>query len=171
MVKDGKTAAVVIGLAAATIGLIYATKAKAAPPEEGGVTIVIYDEWGNPVPTNSPAILTEGARYTMVVTVTNMTTKATEPPTPWEATLTISVSASVGGLGIMTPSVKAEYFAAGQTRAFSYALSVPLGYGGLIGSAVALVKDPTGVTLDSATEPITVTEIPIDYGAGIVIGV
>ncbi len=133
-----------------------------------GVTIVIYDEWGNPVPTGSPAILQEGASYTMEVTVTNQSTKA---GTPWEATLTIDVSAVVDGSAIMTPSVSAEYFTAGQTRAFSYSLSVPLGYGGFSGSAQALVKDPAGVTLDSATEPLTIGEIPIDYAAGIVIGV
>ncbi len=157
-----------LGLAA-TVGIAAIAMAKPPEePEEGGVTIVIYDEWGNPVPTGSPAILEEGASYTMVVTVTNMSTKA---GTPWEATLTIDVSAIVEGSAIMTPSVKAEYFSAGQTRSFSYPLSVPLGYGGFSGSAQALVKDPTGVTLDSATEPLTIEEIPIDYGAGIVIGV
>lgn len=133
-----------------------------------GVTIVIYDEWGNPVPTGSPAILQEGASYTMVVTVTNLSAKA---GTPWEATLTIDVSAVVDGSAIMTPSVLAEYFGAGQTRSFNFALSVPLGYGGFSGSALALVKDPAGVTLDSATELLTIEEIPIDYAAGIVIGV
>ena len=157
------------GLGLALVGVLgLASLARAAPPEKEGVTIVIYDEWGNPVPTGSPAILQEGASYTMVVTVTNMSTKA---GTPWEATLTIDVSAVVDGSAIMTPSVSAEYFTAGQTRAFSYALSVPLGYGGFSGSALALVKDPTGVTLDSATEPLTIEEIPIDYAAGIVIGV
>jgi len=166
--KDGKKAAVGLGLVAALGAIYFASRAKAAPPEEGGVTIVIYDQYGNPVPSGSPSILTEGASYTMVVTVTNMSTKA---GTPWEATLTIDVSAVVDGSAIMTPSVKAEYFAAGETKAFSYPLSVPLGYGGFSGSALALVKDPTGVTLDSATEPLTIEEIPIDYAAGIVIGV
>lgn len=157
-----------LGLAAA-VGI--AALARAAPPEEpeeGGVTIVIYDEWGNPVPTSSPAILNEGGIYTMVITVTNMTTKA---GTPWEATLTIDVSAAVDANAIMTPSVEAQYFAAGQTRTFSYALSVPVGYGGFSGSALALVKDPDGVPLDSATELLTIAEVPIDYAAGIVIGV
>ncbi|MBA7560639.1 hypothetical protein ES708_02268 [subsurface metagenome] len=168
MPKDGKKAAVGLGVAAALgAGIYFATRAKAAP-EEGGVTIVIYDEWGNPVPSGSPSILEEGASYTMVVTVTNMSTKA---GTPWEATLTIAVSAVVGGNDIMAPSTKDEFFTAGQTRNFNFALVVPMGYGGFSGSAVALVKDPTGVTLDSATEPLTIEEIPIDYGAGIVIGV
>ena len=139
-----------------------------APLTPSGVTIVIYDEWGNPVPSGSPSILTEGASYTMVVTVINQSTKA---GTPWEATLTIDVSAVVEGSAIMIPSITDEFFAAGETKPFNYALSVPLGYGGFSGSAAAIVKDPTGVTLDSATEPLTVEEIPIVYGAGIVIGV
>lgn len=162
-----KIAIVSLGLAAAVVVVLVA-KAKGAPPEEGGVSIVIYDEWGNPVPTGSPAILAEDASYTMVVTVTNLSTKG---GTPWEASLTIEVSAVVDASAIMSPSLKIEYFAAGQTRTFNYALSVPLGYGGLSGSALALVKDPSGVTLDSAMEPLTVEEIPITYGAGIVIGV
>lgn len=170
MVKDGKKALISLGLASV---IIYAItkKVKAAPPEIGGVTIQIYDEYGNLVPSGSPVTLLEGKSYTMIVTVTNLSTKPTIPPTPWEATLTIDVKASVGGNAIMTPSVKAEYFTAGQTRAFNYTLNVSLGYGKLTGSALALVKDPIGTNLDSATESITVEEIPIDYGAGIVIGV
>lgn len=169
MATDGKKGAVVIvGLGAVIAGVMLATRAKAAPPEEGGVTIIIYDEWGNPVPTNSPAILIEGAIYTMVVTITNMSFKAGEP---WEATLTIDVTAIVDGSNLMTPSARNEYFSAGQVRSFSYSLNVPLGYGLLSGNAQALVKDPAGVTLDSATELLTIEEVLIDYGAGIVIGV
>ena len=166
--KDGKKAAVVLGAAAlGAAGIYLATQAK-AEEEKGGVTIVIYDKYGNPVPTGSPAHLTEGETYTMVVTVTNMSAKA---GTPWEATLTIDVAAAVGSSNIMTPSVADEFFTANQTRSFSYTLVVPMGYGGLSGNAAAIVKDPDGVTLDSATEPLTIEEIPIDYGAGIEIGV
>lgn len=169
MADKKKAAAVGIGLGLAGLAAYALTReVEAAPPEVGGVTIQIFDKYGNPVPSGSPALLTEGESYTMVVTVTNLSTKA---GTPWEAMLTIDVSAGVDGLDIMTPSVKAEYFDAEQTRSFSYPLSVPLGSGGLSGSASALVKDPTGVTLDSATEPLTIEEIPIIYGAGIVIGV
>lgn len=168
--KDGKKVAAVVGGVGLAGLTAYALtrKVEAAPPEVGGVTIVIYDKYGNPVPSGSPAILTEGESYSMVVTVTNMSTKA---GTPWEATLTIDVSAGVDGVDIMTPSGTAEYFDAGQTRSFSYPLDVLLGYGGLSGNASALVKDPAGVTLDSATEPLTIEEVPIIYGAGITIGV
>lgn len=167
--KDGRKAAIGLGLVAALGAAViyFATRVEAAP-EKGGVTIVIYDKYGNPVPSGSPAILREGEPYTMVVTVTNMTTKA---GTPWEATLTIDIGAVVDGHTIMAPSVVDEYFSAGQTKNFSHALSVPMGYGGFSGVAVAVVEDPAGVTLDSATEPLTIEMVAIDYAASIEIGV
>lgn len=168
--ENRKKAAVVLGLAAALGASIYlATKAEAAPERElkAKVGIEILDSQGNLVPHNSPAVLTEGESYTMVVTVTNMSTKA---GTPWQAVLTIDVSAAVDGSNLMPPSVDYEPFAAGATENFSYPLSVPLGYGGFAGSAVAIVRDPLGATLDTAIESLTIVELPIVYGAGIVIG-
>ena len=170
MPKDGKKVAIGAGVVTVLVGTIALTrKAKAAPPEIGGVTIQIFDKYGNPVPTGSPAILTEGETgYRADVTVNNLSTKKGEP---WEATLITEVVASVDGISLIDLIPEIEYFAAGESKIFSFTFDVPLGAGGLAGNISAIVKDPTGVTLDSAVELLTIEEVPIIYGAGIVIGV
>ena len=173
MEKEKKTGLIFLGALAVGTGLTVALAAmgKAAPPEpgEGGaiIEIEIYDSEGNPVPSNSPRALDEGSSYTVRLTITNTSTKA---GVPWDAILTVGIGAITSYTTLITAQEKAELFSAEQTRSFDYPINVPLGSGGETGYISAWVDDPDGTTLASALEDITINEIPIDYGAVIVIG-
>ena len=181
MDKKAKVAAALTGLGAVG-GLIYAfTRPKKEeippvppPPGEGGATIgiTILDAQGNPVPQNSPAALLEGQIYTVMLTITNTTTKAGQP---WATPLQVSIFAGTN-LSTFIPSQIASYnFGAGEIKILTFPLGIPVGTGGETGQVVARVFSPIDVGLTSplATdiEPITIGTIAIIYGATIVIGV
>ena len=172
-IKNGKNligAGVILGVA----GIAYAlSQKKEIPPEEEAAQIIIeiFDAEGNPVPTQSPAIVDEGSDYTIRVTVVNQSTKA---GVLWEAELNISVHVTadttifINGLtdGFLTHS-----FAAGESWAFTWPISIPVGFGASSGLIDARVTSPYGIVLASAQEQLTIQEVAIDYGATIVIGV
>ena len=170
MPKDGKTA-MIVGLGVATAGVILlATKAKAEPPDEegAGVIIEILDSEGNPVSHNSPVELVEGESYQANIWVTNQSTKAGEP---WEAVLEIIVGAHISSTDLIPAAATMVPFAAGQTASKAYPFTVPMDTGGETGQILVRVKDPTGVELAYALEPINIIAIEIIYGAVVVIGV
>jgi len=172
MVDDNKKVALGLGVGLLAVGgLAYALTRKPAPPEErppaAGIDIKVYDAQGNLVPSNSPLTLTEGESYTVVLTVTNQSTKA---GTPWEATLEVVIYAGTDYTTLIPVTARSEYFGAGETRTFSYSMNVPLGTGGEMGNIVATVNDPTGVKLADAIEYFSIEEVPIVYGATVVIG-
>jgi len=175
MAKDGKKAAVGIGLATALGGIYLATKGKAAappppPPEGAGVEIEIRDSEGNLVPHDSPASLNEGETYTVKITVTNMTTRG---GLPWEAALTTNIHAWVtDGFATVTLIVKhdnVDTFAGGQAIPYNYLIFHEIGTGGMNGGIFVTVYDPFGNVLKQVNEDLIIIALPIIYGAGIVI--
>ena len=111
-----------------------------------------------------PFLFVEGTGpYTVNVTVTNASMKGTQP---WPATLTLDVDA-VGPSIYVAESTQAN-FGAGQQLMFSFPFSIPWGDVG-VGNIVAKVKDPTGVVLDEASVGFTIEEVPIDYGADVIV--
>jgi len=160
--------AVAIGLGAAAIGgVILVTifrKAKAVPEE--GITIEVYDQFGNKIPRTGSFNLNEGQSYTLKANITNTSTKGGQP---WEATLGIGVTIKANSSNLISPSSKSEYFGAGATKSFSYSFSVPLGYGGLTGAIGVAVSGPDGAIIASASELIYLIEVSVEYGASIVI--
>lgn len=164
-------AKVIAGIGIGALSIFGISRLLAQPPPEGdgaAIGIVILGPDGLPVPKNSPASLLEGESYTVQVTVVNASTKAGQP---WEATLDV-ITYGDGAVTYFYPPVSVtELFAPGQDRTFEYPLNIPMGYGGQSGSVWAWVRDPAGVELARASEPITIESVAIVYGADIVIGV
>ena len=173
--EDRKKAGVGIALTGLAAGgaLVFALSRKAEavppPPGEGAATIVItvYDSQGNPVPSNSPFNLDEGGSYTIVLTVTNQSTKGGQA---WAATLGVWIGVIVDSIELM-PVTGGDYvFAAEETQTFSYTLSVPIsGYGGKVGQITASVISPNHVTIAGDVEYINIVTLEVVYGATIVI--
>jgi len=165
-----KAAAAVAGMGAIGLAYFLATKAKAAPPPgaQASIGIEILDAQGNPVPHNSPATLVEGESYIARLTVTNRSTKAGQP---WEATFEIVAHASTAYETLIPVTATQEYFGPGETRAFDYPFTVPLGTGGQSGQISGVVNDLTGVRLARAIEDFTITTVEIIYAAEIIVGV
>lgn len=105
---------------------------------------------------NSPATVRESESYLVRVTVTNRTFKAGQP---WEATLTVIVSASVDTVDLVPYDTWTELFNANETRIFESALNIPSGVAGMTGGIVADVFDPAGNLLVSASESLVVERI------------
>jgi hypothetical protein len=164
MVNKG---AVVVGsLAVGGALFLMLTKKAKAEPEEGEIIIEIYDSDGNPLPHNSPFSLEEGESYTVKLTIKNTSTQG---GTPVAVSLGIGISASAGGTTLIASRVDAKSFAAGETKTFSYSLVIPMGLGGESGTIAAWAEAPDGTDLATAQESLVITEMPIDYGATIVI--
>lgn len=159
-----KRAALVVGVGLAGLALYLVTRAKAAP-SEGAAASVTIEVLG--AESHSPIELLESESYTVRVTVTNQSIKA---GVPCEATLDIFVTAG-SELVRLIPDVlsRDEYFAAEQTRAFEYLISVPIGM--LPGDILAEVYDPAGEILARAFEYFTIISIEITYAATVSIGV
>ena len=114
--------------------------------------------------------LDEGGTYTAVVTVTNQSTKGGEP---WPATLKVVAQASAEGMVLLPSTQQSGDFSAGQTKSFNFTLEtdyLATGTGSISGSITVDVLDPGNNVVANAVASITVNEIPIDYGAGVVIG-
>ena len=159
---------IILGLGALAAGAILLFKKKPAlGDEKAAIEIVILDAQGNPVPKNSPSQLTEGEAYTVVLTVTNQSVKN---EIPWAATLGIGISTATDSTQLIPAQVSLESFAAGETRSFSYLMSVPLGTGGETGAISGWLEDPSGFAFASTNEPLNIIAIPIEYRATIVIG-
>ena len=110
-------------------------------------------------------LFTEGqGPYTVNVGLTNASSKA---GIPWPAQLTMDIDV-VGPRSYVAETRAADY-AAGERKDFSFSFSIPLGDIGN-GTITVVVSDPSGVVLDSATMGFMIEEVPIDYGADIVIG-
>lgn len=161
--KNGIITAGIVGLGGLAAILILTRGAAAG---QGNIVIEILDENGNPIPPSNSFDLEEGGNYQVRLTVTNTSMKG---ETPWEATLTVGLTVVIGGTTYVSAS-SPENFSAGQERQFTYPFTLELGTGGLSGPIDASVKDPNGVTLGSASDTIHVIEVPIVYGADIVIG-
>jgi len=109
-------------------------------------------------------IFTEGTGpYTIKVGVTNASTKA---GTPWPAQLIMEIDMT--GPRTYVSDIKVADYAAGERKDFSFQYSIPLGDIGS-GNVIVAVSDPNGVVLDTASIGFTIEEVPIDYGADIVI--
>jgi len=171
MVEDNKKVALGLGLGlAAAGGLVYALTRKppVEKPSAAEIVIKVYDSQGRLVPHNSPLDLEEGESYTIVLTVTNQTTKA---GTPWEASLGVGIHVFVDSIDLIPPDFRyGEYFAPGQTREFSWPLDIPLDIGARSGSINASVLDPDGRRIASDIKPLNIIAVEIIYGATVVIG-
>lgn len=166
----------IVGAAMVIGGIAYASRDKKAPPESAPTIVIeILDAQGNPVPHNSPAALTEGASYSIRLTVRNTSTKG---GMAWPATLSLDVYAGTNEITLTYPPITAFNFDGGQTRVLdsvvwpALAFNVPMGTGGQAGNIIARVLNPTvgGVDLAKAVDSFTITTIAIIYGATIVIG-
>lgn len=109
-------------------------------------------------------LFTEGSGpYTINVGITNASMKA---GTLWPAQLSMDIG--VVGPSIYVDETRVADYAAGERKDFSFSFSIPLGEAGS-GSIVVVVSDPNGVSLDSANIEFTIEEVPIDYGADVVL--
>jgi len=163
-------AAVMIGAAAvATVGAVaFATYKKETA---AALEIIIYDQFGNPVPRNSPLELVEGDPYTIVVKITNTSTKK---GVPWSATLItlLTVNGAVpAGLIYLVDISDVYSYGPNESRQISQAFTVPLGFGGYAGGAAAYLTDPDAVELDSVVDNINYIIVPIVYNVGMILDV
>jgi len=164
-------AAVGVGLGLAAVGIIVlASRAKGAPPEEeeGVLKIEILDSEGNPVPSNSPALLAEGEDYTLRVTITNQSTKGGEP---WPAALSFSVYAGTNLQTFIPVTSYTASFGAGESIAYTWPLNIPMGTGGQSGNVLVTVWDPDGIQIASGIVYFDIQTVEIIYDADIVVGV
>jgi len=171
MAKDGRKAGIVLGVGAAIGGVILAIRAKAVPeppPEQAGATIAIqvFDEQGRLVPASSPITLEEGSRYTVVVLVTNQSTRAGQPS---PATLFLLVMGNTDVRTILGLAKTRKDYAAGETKETTHWMDVPAGSGGESGQIIAEVQDPNQNEVASTVEYFTIGMAPIIYGATVTI--
>lgn len=141
------------------------------------VSIAIYDSEGNLMPSTSPVSLVEGGTYGMQVTATNTSTKAGVPCRAFftgEVGVWLS-SSETGFIQMMEAADIPADFGAGETKTFGpYSFTIPAGTGGIpdmLAVAGAGFFDPAGHSVGSASENITITETPIEYGVDVDIGV
>ena len=153
-------------LAVLTAGALAVPLLLRKKPEEAPVQIEILDAQGNPLPRNSPFILSEGASYTTRVTITNTSTRA---GTPWPADLSIGINAATPLTQLIPAQLTPASFAAGETKSFNFPLNIPWESGGQVGEITAWVKDPGGIVIGSAVAPITIEAVAVDYSATITI--
>jgi len=174
---ERKTGIVAAGAVAGITIVLLAARAKAKPPtppgEEAALKIEVFDSEGQPVPHNSPFILTEGQSYTVVISVTNKTTRG---GIPWEATLggyaELAIMRADWPMPIVLFSGSLDaFYIANETKQFNFPFNIPVGYGESGGEIIAAVTDPTGIVLASASEPTTIASEETVYAAEIVIGV
>ena len=168
---DKEKAVAAIGGLGLVGGLVYlATRKVKAPPEgpPAAVKIEVYDSEGNLVPSNSPVTLDEGATYTVMVAVTNKTTRG---GVPWEANLETIIMAATTLVDLIPYDVREALFAPNETKSFTSPLVIPVGLGGQTGAITVDVFDPAGILLAYAVEPLTIQSVAIIYGATVTIGV
>lgn len=114
----------------------------------------------------SPLSVDEGRTYSVRVTVTNASTKG---GVPWEARLGLRTRASGNGEVFIPTTDESALFAAGESKAFTYTMTIPwMGAGS--GVIDAVVTSPPGGILASDTEPLTIVAVAIVYGATVTIG-
>jgi len=169
--QDKGKAALAVGGIAGLAGVIYlATRGKAALPEgpSASISIEVLDSGGNPVPKNSPAIVNEGESYTVMVAVTNTTTKA---GVPWEADLETWVMAAAGWVDLIPGDVYPSHYLPGSIGYFYSSLYIPMGLGGETGAITVNVFDPDGNLVATKTEPLTILTTALIYGATVSISI
>jgi len=112
---------------------------------------------------SSLATVLEGESYPVRVTVTNRSTRAGEP---CETDLAVEIEGSTYYTTLIPTQRIAEHFDAGQAKAFTYSMNVPMGSGGETGSIRTRVFAPDGSLIAAAEEPITIQEVvapPLEY--------
>ena len=172
--KKGIVIASVAGVAVITTAVLLSRKAEGVPelpPDAvpgGDIVIQILDDEGNLVPTNSPAVLTEGSKYTIRVSVKNNTTRA---GVPYAAQLETCMGVIAGGADLIPVTCRSDGFSPEETKAFTWTLNVPDFSGGQSGQITASVLSPSGLNIANAVEYFTILTIDIVYGATVVIGV
>jgi len=102
--------------------------------------------------------LTRGETYQVKLTVTNQSTKA---GVPVGATLGVGIFA-MAGVMLIPKRVDQEYFGPGQTREFTYSMTVTEEASGP-GAITAWVEDPSGKEIAKAIADILVTPYLVDF--------
>lgn len=153
--------------------LALTKKSEASPPsddgegsEDGDLQIDVYDSEGNLVPQNSPIIINEGASYTVVLTIKNTSTKG---GVPWPVDFVVGMSAATDLTTLISPRENTYGFTAGETKAISYLMYVPMGSGGQTGLIQAYVAIGAGGAIASANAELTIGTVAINYGATIIL--
>jgi len=170
----------------AILGVALVAKQKmkpVEPPEEkdvGAIKIEVYDLYGNKVPENSPLNFVEGETYNIIVTVTNLTTKA---GMPWPTNLRLKLYAQNNDWTepdfptepyhvVLLSSDELHYFEGAQQQIFTYQITIPtlasgaygyqdIGYT-LSGFIKAWLEAPTGLLLAEGHKDFTVA--PLNHG-------
>ena len=167
--KDKDKVKVVLGVGALAAGIGYlATRKPPTEEEQSTLKIEIRDSEGNLVPHNSPANVSEGQVYTVTVSMTNTSTRG---GIPIGVELTLRVAAQADGVWLIPTSDSSDAFGAGETKSYTYAMNVPWGTGGYSGVIDAVVGNPAGGIIASATEPLNIIAVAIIYGATVNIGI
>lgn len=151
-------------------------RSRAAGAEEAGVEeagtavqLQILDEWGRPVPHNSPADVVEGTAYILRATVKNTSSRLGVGVI---ATLTLYFIGSTDTAGIaFKVGSWPQRFAAGETIIFDNPFTMPDGVAGQNGYIDVAVESPNRVTLASARELLTIGTAPLLYGATVTLAV
>jgi len=185
-------AGLIVALGAGAVALWAATRSRAAENGED-LTITIWDDDGNVITQKSPADLEEGNRYWFGASITNISTKGTDPyKFAVAADLLITRSAYLGTLpnigylrdndgGALYPFSNLVHFEVDQILQWTiqfplygdfsaWPFFIPVGTAGQAGGLEVAAYDPTGAYLLAAgTAVLTITSAAIDYGADVII--
>ena len=86
-------------------------------------------------------MVVEGGSYTIMLTITNRSTKG---GIPIAATLGVGIRATAGSYTLISSQKSSQSFAASQTRSFTYNMYVPSGSAGQYGNITGWIEDPAG---------------------------
>ncbi len=176
------------GILAAVMGVVAAV-AKAtgataeAAPGLGGLTITLYDQYGNVIATSgavqhavaaAPVAATEGDTISIGLSATNTSYQMLGGvKTPVAADLTLVIVANAGSVPLIAPTRKALSFGPGASMAvdkFTWSalqFTIPVGSGGQTGMVSAQLLDPNGVVQASGQVSFAIAVAPIIYGGTI----
>ncbi len=184
MENKGKAAVAILGLGALG-GLIYACTRPARGEGEGGLSMELYDQYGNRIAGNArdigvlPASVVEGTVLLAILKVTNTSYKVVGTTNvPQAANLWLSFNAYAAGAPgdaqiIWAPYAEKQFsFAAGETKTITATewpalqFTVSLGTNGTV---VAVLRDPSKtIILGSVSVALTITAAAIVYGGTII---
>ena len=105
----------------------------------------------------------KGESYTVRLTVANQSTMGGSPVS---ATLEVVCTANTAYEYLISITANDEYFTAGESREFDYAMDIPIGIIGREGQIIAVVNDPAGTRIAWVMEELVIYEgaVPLTTG-------
>lgn len=152
-------------------GVVLYLVLKAKQPQPAALSLQIYDSEGNLLKGSSPVQLVEGAKYTVVLTVKNLSAKIVDSTRyAVGALLYIGLRAKTTQRILLGGPVTSVSFGPDETKSFSYNLTVPVGAGGETGEITGWVESPQQEEIAYITEPISIKAVAITYEVEVQLG-